>query len=283
MLLVVVKVKIYHFEGTMESREHEEVKQRILRACQKLGWHADTEVNLKGLVPDVLARKDNLVFAFEVQWRSSGGSAVYNKLKKYQKLGIQSVWFFRTDSGCLRDSSFPAFRLLDTEFVQIGEMNFLVEEVVSLILQGKVVFRKCFELRRDQKVAIYKFPMRCWKCGRITNVVEAFGNYKSVCGCSLFNISVSDEDLGSYLSLLQKSGFRALRDVGPIKKRYSKTTGEWYWSNGCKWCGVIIGKHYVMDELLEYVYEGEPSFEVEFRLKRTSTDYFYPHWCFQAL
>ena len=92
--------------------------------------------------------------------------------------------------------------------------------------------------------SVWVGPIACWRCKRDTNIVT----------------SVQIDLLGSEPSVLRISDFEGHPDalrwvvehtpkelrVGAIKPRYSKTEGGAYLSNGCGYCGSLIGRFFNM-------------------------------------
>lgn len=275
-----------------ETLYHRKLKEQIAQACTKYGWRVQVEARVGTQTADVLAEKGNRLVVFEVQWSRAGKRELTDRNRKYRLAGAESVWFTRF----VPEPATPEVKTIGLsrkgERAKVGCRELSIEEAVKLSLNNGLIFRRSLVPAKVQAAEVFKFPMICWKCGRITQVIHPSPRslYRSVCGCKLWQMHLSDEPLGQALSELQKKGMRELRDVGPIRKRFSRTMGTAYWSNGCKWCGAIMGEWFVIDELLEYIYENpEPAFRMEFEVEVSKLPFELreelcrppSHWCFR--
>ena len=102
-------------------------------------------------------------------------------------------------------------------------------------------------------------PTACWKCGRSTVALVAVSPPGSRDDDELFQ---TDEP--AVLAFAAAHLPVGAAQVGEIKERASRTTGEAYLSNGCFHCDALLGDFYLFhEELLEIlVTEGNEGLQV---------------------
>ena len=270
-----------------ESVNHLKTKEIIFKACKEEGWNVEPEYGFNDWIADVFATKGNTKIALEAQWSRQTDEETRIRQEKYRKDGVKGIWFFRNLPRSLTaDEDIPAFKLSkkdDNYFVMIGCSEIELSSAVKSLLRGGVEFRKKLAYKRAQIAHIYKFEMECWNCGRTTPVIGVYSNYVACCGGEFYSMDLSDEDLGMAIAALQNRGVKELADLAPIKKRYSKTMSYSYWSNGCKWCGAIVGEWFLRDALLDFVcIEQIPILKAPFTLNERIEFEEYPHWCLKG-
>lgn len=270
-----------------ESPNHLRAKEIIFKACKEEGWNVEPEYIFNDWIADIFATNGNIKIAFEIQWSRQSAEETIRRQSKYENDDVKGLWFFRYIPESLnQNEKIPAFTLSTKEgnfFVCIDHFQKIeLSSFIKNFLNDNIKFRNNITPKRVQIANLHKFGMECWRCKRVTPVIAVHSDYVSLCGHELHSMSISDEDLGMEILKLQKHGFKQLTDLAPIKKRYSKTVGNSYWSNGCKWCGAIVGEWFLEDALLENLYENShPILELPFNLsKLKSKDY--PHWCLSS-
>jgi hypothetical protein len=214
--------------------------------------------------------------------------------RKYNRDGVNAVWLYNGSPNFYKFvNNVPAISLKKNEtdslyYVFPGEEKKIeLSSFIKDMLTGNAKYKMRATLKRKQIAKIYKFEVECWRCHRVTPVVAPYSFYTTRCGTGLFNnMSLMDEDLGRVVSELQRKGVKELSDIGTIKKRFSKTMHESYWSNGCKYCDAIIGEFFLDDDLLDYLntnQEAKPILNVDFELNNIEIKTVdYPHWCFKS-
>jgi len=270
-----------------ESVNHLKTKEIIFKACKEEGWNVEPEYNFNDWIADIFATSGNTRIAFEAQWSRQTDEETRIRQEKYRKDAVKGIWFFRyLPDSLIIDEKVPGFKLSkkdDNYFVTIGFNEIELSSAVKKILRGSVEFRKKLTYKRAQIAHIYKFEMECWKCGRTTPVIGVYSNYVACCGGEFDNMDLSDEDLGMAIASLQNRGVKELADLAPIKKRYSKTAGYSYWSNGCKWCGAMVGEWFLRGALLDFLYaEPIPILKAPFTLNERIGFEDCPHWCLKG-
>lgn len=87
-------------------------------------------------------------------------------------------------------------------------------------------------------IVVAGFQQRCWRCHRLTTAIVGFYEQGDVEGWDLLE---ADEALLEWAGQLLPEPVRRHAGVGEIKRRYSRTVGESYWSNGCAHCDALQG------------------------------------------
>jgi len=266
-----------------ESIDHLRLKEIIFNVCKENGWNVETEYSFNNWIADIFATKGTTKLAFEIQLSRQTDEETKRRQEKYRKDGINGIWFFRYIPQSLKvDNENPAFKLIKKDgnyFLSIGLNEIEIGTAIKNFLDGDIEYRKKLTYKKNQIAQIFKFEMKCWRCGKIIPVISVYSYYISHCGHELCNTSISDEDLGMEIASLQKKGLKELNDLAPIEKRYSKTMGNSYYSNGCKFCGAIVGEWFLQDELLDFLYTNpQPILKVPFVSNKQEPED-YEHWC----
>ena len=147
-----------------------------------------------------------------------------------------------------------------------------------MLLHAKIRYKEAYSYKKQQYIDVYKINETCWRCNRETPIVTIDSCYELCCS-SGYSMHLDDPEIGAELSRLQKSGIKELSDVAPIEERFSKTCGYRYWSNGCKYCGALIGKHF-LNELPEL--PSKPILRVPFSTAQIWNEGS-PHWCIEDI
>ncbi len=271
-----------------ESAEHLWVKEIIFKTCKEEGWYVEPEYSFNDWAADVFATDGNVKIAFEVQWSRQTEEETRRRQQNYKKDNIKGVWLFRhIPESLIAKREIPAFSLAKKDggySVKLGHNELELNFAVRQLLWGNVEFRGSIICKRNQLADVYKFEMECWRCKKKTPVIGVNSVYLSCCGYEFYNMSLSDEDLGIAIAALQKEGIKELAGLAPIKRRYSKTMGCPYWSNGCKWCGAIVGAWFLNHSTLDYLCtnpKAAPILKVPFILNARKSEV-YPHWCLKG-
>ena len=90
-----------------------------------------------------------------------------------------------------------------------------------------------------KEIKIYKWEFPCWKCGKKTPRVSYSFYYR-------FDYSIGN---------IKKLDQLLLEEYTFIQETFSKTRGENVIANVCIHCGDLQGNWFIMEELMEIVYE----------------------------
>jgi len=277
-----------------ESIDHLKLKEIIYKTCKEKGWNAETEYKNNGWIADVFCYKGNIKFAFEVQLSRQSINHAIERQKKYEKDGVNAVWLYKGAPNYQKFvNNVPAISLKkdDTKYyvfpseVKKIELFSFVEDVLA----GNIKYKKRATLKKKQVAALYRFDIECWGCHHITPIVVPYSFCTTRCGIGLElfgNMQLSNENLGRSVSELQREGIKELSNMGTIKKRFSKTMDESYWSNGCKYCNTIIGEFFLPQYLFNYFNanpNAKPALNVTFELGNEEIKTIdFPHWCLKS-
>ncbi len=109
-----------------------------------------------------------------------------------------------------------------------------------------------YMMKNKVKIGFIPFDTKCWKCKKNTTalmgiVVEKEGKY--------FYYKFG-EWLKNILEIIDVKNCFKNNKIGTLKYRYSRTQNKTYYSNGCYYCDVLLGKFYLqMDFHEEYPFE----------------------------
>lgn len=262
-----------------ESLEHMRLKEIIYRVCVQEGWKTDVErIMPSGEIADVYCEKDGRKIVFEVQLSYQTLDKFRERQKKYINDGVRAYWLFKPpkrDSYIYfnpPDKQLPIFALeIDknsSDFqIEVASTTLSVETFVKYVLEGRIRFKDRVVHRKTKIIVdVYKAATKCWKCKRVINVVFPYSD--EYVSWSWFGMSKEEEAIWRQIAKLQRQGVRFFANVGPIKYRYSKTVGEKYWMNTCKYCGAKVGNFFLKHEIIPEVIEDEylPKIKIEVKL-----------------
>lgn len=298
-----------------ESAEHLLLKSIILKAVRDAGWDGDVEVcgpDAKWRA-DVMASKDNLRVAFEVQLSTIPFSELAARQQAYFESGVRGCWFYgygalnppapsKTDlpvfpfSYSINNPLAPSKRGTPPDQVRIGGHEMPVPEAVSALLKRH--FRRCAKQRvtTSEGITIFRFH-ECWACLRDFDV---FCPTECSASCSdplpvndLLNwITRPLKDAGAPWIIRQVQQYVAAHSEMNLMMSYP----GWHWAESsrrkhftfrCFHCGALIASE-IFEQLLEgdlcsqsYDYFLAPITTVPLRTKQEFVDS--PHWCYSKV
>lgn len=272
-----------------ETKEHLLAKSVIAQAAVAAGWDACTES--RGSTPsgeewiaDVLATKGNAKVAFEVQWSQQTPAETRRRQGQYQSSGVRALWLFR-QSTFPSSEAVPGFHLslndgvlsVDVpEHEQAGDegrwrgQTWAQSVGLPSFIDGALRRRLHWApaLGKVVPASVFCDVTSCWKCRRSTTAVVSIvldigakiRGHKAV-PLTIYAFEGSEEAL----SALIPSDQRKKAGIGVIKRRYSKTVGQPYLSNGCCHCDALLGRFF------DYEYQPEESPRIRTELHLTSS------------
>jgi hypothetical protein len=167
-----------------ESAEHLLLKSIILVAVRNASWDGDVEVCSQegGWRADVMASKDRLRVAFEVQLSTIPFFELAARQQAYSDSGVRGCWFYgygalnppaptKTDmpvfpfSYGINNPVAPSKRGMPPDQVRIGSHEMPLPEAVSALLNRQ--FRRCAKqhVTTSEGITIFRFH-ECWACHR---------------------------------------------------------------------------------------------------------------------
>jgi hypothetical protein len=260
-----------------ESEEHLFAKEIIARAAESAGWNAATEESGtspggKNWIVDVLCQKRNAkkAIAFEVQWSAQNSAVTDARQTTYNESGVRGLWLMRQPLIPIGQQT-PAFQLRveskeETPLVRLPSSNYMeiminrntgadprnwsqsipLDEFVRGALSGRLKFAPA--LNATVPIRVHAAETACWKCKKPTThlihielaVDEAFSSHGSHNIC-LDEIETAAPQGETWLAKYVPDNRLASVGIGPIKRRYSRTRGTRYLSNGCIHCDALQG------------------------------------------
>lgn len=235
-----------------ETEAHLRLKQIAVEVARAHGWEAATEIagqcpNGECWTADVLATRGDARVAIEIQWSSQTADETARRQARYALAGVRGLWLMRTLAAPLSDAV-PAVRISEDDVGQFSahlpslsvEQTIPVADFLNAAFQGRLKFGLPLGARTILSVQAGTAP--CWSCGAFTRVLTDF---KVEVGPHDFSFAVADtEDALSLFEPLYGRLRSEYADIGVIKRRYSKTVGGSYLSNGCAHCDAIFGQHF---------------------------------------
>ena len=254
-----------------ESREHQFCKYLILKHLHENGWNVTPE--FRGQTPsgeiwiaDIYAEKNKAKIVIEIQWSPQSIEETKRRQDKYATSGIRAVWFMRTtpknkwDVLDYQSYELPAFSIwLDKEtrlLTASGAFNNwdsgdLVEVEFShffkKLMTGAVQYSVKPNSSRLMQLAMN--TIQCWKCKQTTNTIIEINYFihhveklTKIYRLDIEELSQPHSEVLNSPELLQKYQY------GYIIKRFSKTRGEAYLSNGCFHCDALQGAFFSRHE-----------------------------------
>lgn len=270
-----------------ESAEHLLAKDVIARAAEAAGWNATTEEsgtspNGKDWIADVLCRspRSKSPVVFEVQWSPQNAEETEARQTIYKESGVRGLWLMRQRVIPISHST-PAVQLelkskAESPLVRLPSCHYTeflinrnteadsrnwsqcipLSEFVRGALTGRLRFAPA--LKAMVPIRLYAAGATCWKCGKSTarllrvdfavdEVFPCHGNHSINRG----DIEAAGSQGETWLAKYLPNELLASVGIGPIKRRYSRTAGSRYLSNGCIHCDALQGaffEHEIAEE-----------------------------------
>ena len=237
-----------------ETEAHLRLKRMAVEAARANGWSAETEVagtaaSGEQWRADVLARKDGRAAAVEIQWSGQTVEETRRRQARYAQSAVRCLWLLRK-GGCPTDRAVPAAGIggtLDAGFTALvpngsGAQEVPMREFLDAAFGGRLRFG--LPLGVAAGVSVRAGRLDCWSCGAETRIVTGID---VDVGPNAYGFSVPD--LGDHPDLFEiiSRHLPSSLGLGPVERRFSKTQGRSYLSNGCANCGALIGEFFEHD------------------------------------
>lgn len=248
-----------------ESAEHLYLKNLICLIALRNDWFVMTEQegetpDGEKWVADVYCAKGNAKLAFEVQWSYQNKDEFIRRQKKYIASGVRGAWLFKLKSNkqyWIDDIPYqfdtPVFGMKmkprGVENLYIPQFDVALERFIEGMLQGNLEWSP----KDGQRLIAEVIPHyeKCWRCKKETGVILGV-TVKNNKNREISFEKFSDEGVPEFI-LSNGISEQLLRNkIGTLKKRFSKTRGESYLSNGCFHCDAIMGNFFIFESLVEY-------------------------------
>lgn len=248
-----------------ESAEHLYLKNLICLIALRNNWLVITEQ--EGETPDgekwfadVYCEKGNAKLAFEVQWSYQNRDEFIRRQKKYIASGVRAAWLFKLKSNkeyWVDDIPYqfdtPVFGMKmkprGVENLYIPQFDVALEGFIEGMLQGNLEWSP----KNRQRLIAEVIPHyeKCWRCKKETGVILGV-SVKNDKNREISFVKFSDEGVPEFILSNGISDQLLRNKIGTLKKRFSKTRGESYLSNGCFHCDAIMGNFFIFESLVEY-------------------------------
>ena len=278
-----------------ETAEHLLAKNIIAKAVLTAGWEVGTEFS--GQTPDgdewvadVMAIRDHQRIAIEVQWSKQDQEETKRRQERYMRSGVRGLWLMR-HLNLLVEKEIPTYRLRykeDSHSFSVlmpsssfnaswvgnhnkDDLHFWQQEIdlstfVIGALNGSLKFAPAIGQRMP--VTVSTAPVQCWRCKGATNIIIGieFEAGKILIEHPSITADIYDFDeiyeCDDFLYTVFSPALLKQHGIGQIKRRFSRTVGGEYLSNGCVHCDALQGRFFDHDSW----YEAKATYTVEAEL-----------------
>ena len=257
-----------------ETEAHRVLKNAALKAARDAGWIACTEAS--GTSPDgrtwtadVLAEKDGVTLAIEIEWPQQDNDELWRRQRQFQQSGMRAVWLLRQPgfpvsanlpAACVGGDVDEGFEILmpNSLIEQASERKkpWRWEQVASpeQFFEGVIEGRFRFGLPKgaNTRLGIQAPWLECPSCARSTRIVT---HLEARIGPHRFRTRL---DLADEMPRLRKQIRDAVArhpEIGDVRWHQDENWGEPFTANWCAHCGGLIDR---LDEHSAYGSEGEP-------------------------
>lgn len=257
--------------STGESREHQLCKYLILKNLNENGWIVKPEYrgqtpNGEVWIADIYAEKNKAKIVIEIQWSYQSIEETKRRQAKYIASDIRAIWFMRTtlknkwEVLDYQSYELPVFSIsLDKESRQLiasgafgnWESSDLVEvefiDFFQHLMNGGI--QHSLKPNAQYFLQLGFNQVSCWKCKQLTNTIMEI-NYFIHHKTGLSKVAqIGVEQLSiAHSNILNNHQFLQRYEYGSIIKRFSKTRGKAYLSNGCFHCDALQGSYFAHRE-----------------------------------
>lgn len=260
----VSKLKNYFFahdrtsfcSSAPETHEHIFLKTLIAKQAVSAGWNVVTErlgetPDGERWIADVFCTKGQHQLVFEVQWSSQTNEEFRRRQSKYKLSGVRAAWLYRLKgnnkyyvgqySGSIpNEHETPVFGIKyrpNSKDFYIPQFEVSIDDFVRGMLNGKL---KWSPVKGEKLTArLIPYSKQCWQCKKTTRVILAV----SICnqtGKELAFRNFMGDVIPAFVMSHVTNQTLASYEIGSIKRRYSKAEGQFYLSNGCRYCDALL-------------------------------------------
>jgi hypothetical protein len=280
-----------------ESQEHLEAKLAVAAAVTAAGWQALIEEPGPGWEADVLAVREQVRIAFEVQWSQQTLERYQERQAAYRFAGVHGVWFARHRLMAAPTRELPVFGLARVEddgavrhVVTVQGRDLSLDEAVAGLLGGRIRFASRLAKRgRKPERVVSAYVWECWKCAKDMTIwhvedapvegecgllEETFGAWDMWEGSDRPENAV---DVRRAAAGLQRQ--HGLAPLAQMKHRRTRPVPEGYTAFCCPSCGMVQGDFDLRNWLMGRSYEP-PDGSTALVTDGPDAVADEPHWCF---
>src|SRR5262249_16505243 len=218
-----------------ETVFHLRLKQLAVEVARENGWQAEPEV--PGQTPsgeqwkaDVLAEKNNVKVAVEIQWSGQTEEETHRRQERYKQSGLCCLWLMRCCSFAPNKET-PAVQIVrtpDGDFtahIRPSDQKSAVpiRDLLNACFQKRFRFGVPRGVRAN--VSVRTGTMFCWKCGAETRIISSvdiqFGMHTRS-----FAVAEFEKYMDLFSAIL--SSLSPKLEIGTIKSRSSRTQERSY-------------------------------------------------------
>jgi hypothetical protein len=270
-----------------ETAQHLLAKALIVDAIRAAGWDAEPEVRGDGWVADVMATRNGVRVAFEVQWSNQSLDEYRQRQQRYRDAGIASIaWFARhIEHLPPAEKALPVFRLAISDAgeatVHIGSTLLPLSEAVERLLTRRLQHRDHLANGQPAKALVEAAVMDCYRCKKRIGVWCLRGvTVRGRCGQVELrgrSVAMFPEKRPETELEIRAAGEHLAESMGVaparLARRYTKSSGTHYMAFICPHCRATCGEMFVANEFSGQVSERITEATVPPTAAR------HPHWC----
>lgn len=269
-----------------ETAQHLLAKAIIVDAIIAAGWEAEPEARGDGWIADVMATRDGVRVAFEVQWSNQALDEYNHRQQRYRDAGIASTaWFARhVDHLPAADKALPVFGLTINDegeaTVRVNGTELPLFETVERLLTRRLQHRDYYANAQPATALVEGAVMDCYRCKKdfgVWYVTEI--SVRGRCGGEGTRgraVGTFPEKRPETEPDVRAAGERLAQAMGVtparLGRRYTKASETHYMAFICPHCSATCGEMFVANE---FSYGSDH--ETEATLPATAVPH--PHWC----
>ena len=269
-----------------ETAQHLLAKAIIVNAITASGWEAEPEARGDDWIADVMATRDAVRVAFEVQWSNQTLDEYRHRQQRYRDAGIASIaWFARrADHLPAADKDLPVFPLTISDegeaTVRINGTELPLFEAVERLLTRRLQYRDYYANGQPAEALVEGAAMDCYRCKKDFGVWYVSDiRVRGRCGGEGSRgrgDGTFPEKRPETEPDVRAAGERLAKSIGVtparLGRRYTKASETHYMAFICPHCNATCGEMFVANE---FGYGSD--YETKATLPPTAVRQ--PHWC----
>jgi hypothetical protein len=110
----------------------------------------------------------------------------------------------------------------------------------------------------DLTCEVLRDDYACWKCKREVQIIVGIMLSDTAGHMAAFG-SVLNDEIANFIAANMPAEVLHKSRIGNLERRFSKSLGKEYISNGCFHCGALFGKHFLLGDFSSAA--GEPFYD----------------------